>query len=820
MNQQPNPAPSSATPKTFLGHRFRIVDRDPDLLILPDKRTPALDPERPDAQGFRPSRFAAALLRHYDTDAHAAPYLTDAEIPGGLQPRRKLGDLEDCYTGSVWLDVDTERHGWCAEQRADVGAVLEALEVERAAIESAVEAGLPRPRALYATRGGWRLVYVLAEPIPTAEMRPFIRGLIQRAKDAGLAGVDEACSDPTRIMRLPNVVRDGVATWTEPYATGVEFCGSTLDVRKEIEPIGEREQSREPVAVEPADLDAIAPAVLGRMRTRAGTELYGACYHIVHAPESTGHAAILGRSNWIGNIVGAGLLDADKAQASLFEAVESRYADRGSNKIHGGKATVIDGLRNGARQPLDLAGWIAEDLPPLRLVKTPADPRIEEPIDHAPTVGWNLTGPQGAPLNLKENWGVALQKLGVRVWRDLFSGRDMVDGLPDRDLGSELTDDTERRVRFLVEQQIANGEPSVAKFREFLSHECLVNRRHPVREYLDSLKWDGVPRLASLLSVYFGAEDSEIHREFGRLHLCAAVKRVLEPGAKYDEVLVLEGAQGVNKSSAIQALCPRADWFVDDLALGVDSKVTIEQTRGKLFIELAELTGMSRKDVEKVKAQVSRQSDRARLSYDRRAADIPRQFVLWGSTNDGEYLRDQTGNRRFWPVRIGQIDLAAIRRDRDQLWAEAVHHVHNGASIRLDPRFYSIAAAAQAERTVEDPIGDKLAAALAALDDVEHVRVPSDDLWSVVGVGVAGSDLETRSRMADKFGAACQRLGFVAKRIRANGGRTYYRVRGDVYKAQTFRWKAGRFVLDTSADPSPEVAKLANAKALGLYRPK
>ena len=396
------------------------------------------------------------------------------------------------------------------------------------------------------------------------------------------------------------------------------------------------------------------------------------------------------------------------------------------------------------------------------------------------------TNEDGKPLNIRPNWSAALHNRGVRVWRDLFSGRDMVDGLEALDLGPELTDDAERQMRFLVDAEI-KAEPPADRFHEFVSYECWQNRRHPVREYLDSLKWDGTPRLSRLLSRYFGAENTELHAEFGRLHLCAAVKRVFEPGAKYDEVLVLEGAQGVRKSTGIQALCPRAYWFLDDLALGIDAKVVIEQTRGKLFIELAELTGMHRRDVEKVKAMVSRQADRARAAYGRRAEDTPRQFVFWGSTNDGEYLRDQSGNRRFWPVRIGTIDVEAIRRDRDQLWAEAAELVRKGASIRLDPRFYEIAGEAQEERTVEDPIYARLAEVLSPLDGVEHYLIPADDLWAILDIPIERRDMKARD-----FGEACKRLGLVKKQMSVGGKRTYFRVRGEPSKAIAFRWRGGR----------------------------
>lgn len=394
MTPQPNPAPTPAPRKTFLGRPLRLVPREPDLLVLPGEKVAAWAPDRPSAAVFEAVPFVDAFLRPRAEDAFAVPYLTDYdgdEAPSKLQHRRKL-PFENCRTRTVWLDLDTKRKKWSKELRGDLAKLFAEIDAEREAIEAAFAAGLPRPRVLYPTRGGWRLVYVLAEPIPTAEMGPFIRRLMKCATKLGLP-VDPQCKDPGRLMRLPNVVRDDDAleTWTQPYmADGVEFFAvSPLDVRSKF-PADDDEpaQRPEPLNVEPVDLDAIAPAVLERMKTRAGCELYGAGNWIVRAPESTGHAAILGRSNWIGNLVGAGLLDADTAEDELCAAVERRYADRDSNKIPGGKTTVRDGLRNGARQPLDLAEWIAEaeDLPPFRVVKgsEPAAPAAGPETDSEP----------------------------------------------------------------------------------------------------------------------------------------------------------------------------------------------------------------------------------------------------------------------------------------------------------------------------------------------------------------------------------------------------------------------------------------------------
>src|SRR5262249_50019060 len=161
-------------------------------------------------------------------------------------------------------------------------------------------------------------------------------------------------------------------------------------------------------------------------------------------------------------------------------------------------------------------------------------------------------------------------------------------------------------------------------------------------------------------------------RAVGALSLIAAVRRVRQPGCKFDEILVLEHEeQGTDKSTALRTLAVNDDWFSDDLPLNADSQKVIESLRGRWIIEAAELSGIRRADVEHMKALLSRQIDRARMSYGRLVSEVRRQCVFFGTTNSSEYLRDETGNRRIWPVGIKRVDIDALKRDRDQLWAEA-----------------------------------------------------------------------------------------------------------------------------------------------------
>ena len=224
-------------------------------------------------------------------------------------------------------------------------------------------------------------------------------------------------------------------------------------------------------------------------------------------------------------------------------------------------------------------------------------------------------------------------------------------------------------------------------------------RIHPVREYLNRLHWDGTPRLEGWTVTHLGAEDTPLNRAFGSLWMISAVARILQPGSKADHMLILEGPQGAKKSTALAVLAGDG-WFTDELA-EIGSKDAALQMRGVWIIEIAELDAIGRAEVSRIKAFLSRTVDRYRPPYDRYVVDVPRQCVFAGSVNPDTYLRDETGNRRFWPVRCGCIDLDALRRDRDQLWAEAVVRYREGAIWWIDDRDLITAANAEQEARVQ-----------------------------------------------------------------------------------------------------------------------
>ena len=226
-------------------------------------------------------------------------------------------------------------------------------------------------------------------------------------------------------------------------------------------------------------------------------------------------------------------------------------------------------------------------------------------------------------------------------------------------------------------------------------------RVHPVREYLSNLTWDGIRRMETWAITYLGAADTRLNRAFGSLWMISAVARIMDPGTKVDHMLILEGPQGAKKSTALKTLAG-AEWFTDELA-EIGSKDAAQQTRGVWIIEIAELDAIGRAEVSRIKSFLSRSVDRYRPPYERYVTDVPRQCVFAGTVNPDTYLRDETGNRRFWPIRCGKIDLEAIRRARDQLWAEAMAMYSQGAIWWLDdPDLIAQARAEQEERYQSD----------------------------------------------------------------------------------------------------------------------
>jgi predicted P-loop ATPase len=366
----------------------------------------------------------------------------------------------------------------------------------------------------------------------------------------------------------------------------------------------------------------------------------------------------------------------------------------------------------------------------------------------------------------QHNIRLAISKLGARVEFDEFAGRMLVEGI--EGVGPALNDAAMTRL-WLSAEAAFQLLPTKEFFWMVVGDAARRNTFHPVCDYLAGLEWDGVARLNDWLVRLAGAQDTEFVRAVGQLFLIAAVRRVRKPGCKFDEMLILESAQGMNKSSAMKVLAVRDDWFGEDLPLTADNKKVVEQTAGKWIIEAAELRG-DLKRVDKLKAFLSTGCDRARLSYERLQDDHPRHFVIVGTTNNERYLHDPTGNRRFWPVRVGTFDVEGLRAERDQLWAEAAHREAAGENIRLDPALWDSAAQQQAQREAVDPWEERL----SDVFEGRTGKVRIEDIWTLLE-RPAGQRTQNDN---DRLGTVMRRLGYERKKLRIEGEPRWCYARG------------------------------------------
>ena len=241
---------------------------------------------------------------------------------------------------------------------------------------------------------------------------------------------------------------------------------------------------------------------------------------------------------------------------------------------------------------------------------------------------------------------------------------------------------------------------NATKIRDAVELAMVEHMRHPVREYLASLTWDRQKRVDTLFIDYLGAEDNEYTREVTRKSLLGAVARILSPGCKHDHVLVLVGPQGCRKSTTLAKLGKK--WFSDSLYT-VSGKDAYEQLQGYWIIEMGEMAATKKADLEQIKQFVSKQSDSYRAAYARRTQEHPRQCAFFGTTNDAEFLRDSTGNRRFWPVTV--TDAGKKYGDSltdeivDQIWAEVVTRYYAGEQWYLSGEVENMAFEIQKKHT-------------------------------------------------------------------------------------------------------------------------
>lgn len=306
------------------------------------------------------------------------------------------------------------------------------------------------------------------------------------------------------------------------------------------------------------------------------------------------------------------------------------------------------------------------------------------------------------------------------------------------------------------------------------------NSYHPVRQFFETLKWDGVPRAARWVRDYLRASGDERYlAAIGQRFLVSAIARILKPGCQADHVLVLEGPQGIFKSSTARTLAMRPEWFAGSLP-DIHSKDAALQLLGRWIIEISELRAIRNSQVEAVKNFITETRDTFRPPYGRRAAQFPRQCVFIATTNETEYLKDRTGNRRYWPVKCGRIDIEAIERDREQLWAEALELYRAGTAWHLSPEENDLAMQQQIDRVHLTELEQDVASYLERQRAANITEISVRDVL-VHGLGVdpdKGTYTEQARRLGPEIAQALQREGWQKsgrKRGENSAKRTLYR---------------------------------------------
>lgn len=609
-----------------------------------------------------------------------------------------LATLRDLYTGVSWLVYSTHSHTEAA------------------------------PRL--------RVIMPLSRDVSTDEYEPVARRV---AADIGITAVDAASYRVAQLMYLPSAPADAPVVF-------VSNPGAALDVdaqlRRYVDPFDVSAWPRAPqeeVVIrrdcraqgDPAD----KPGVVGA---------FCSCYSITEAMDTflPGVYATTGRSDRRTYTGGSGFggcviyddkymyshHDTDPAGKQCVNAFDMvrlhRYGREDTDPAGYDRVTS----RPSYKAMTDLAA--ADPRVKSAMVARHVGPRLSAEADFAdldtegaaaaaaPWMADLDTSRTGVIKSTAANIVTILNndtRLRGKLWYNEFSGEVVAEpGLPWATEGGKWTNADDARLRVYLERRY--NVSSNAKVSDAFVEVTQSNRRHPVREYFDSLRWDGVKRLETLFIDLLGAEDSKYVRAASVLPFVAAVRRVYRPGAKFDICLVLQGPEGCGKSTVFEVM--GGPWFIDSITT-FDGKAAMEQIQGSLIVELSELTAMDKVTTERVKQFLSSSCDKYRGAYQARVEEHPRQCVFVGSTNQEYFLRSETGDRRFNPVRVepsrSKFTNTADRRrwledNRDQLWAEAVDLHRRGMKLYLRPDIEAEAVRAQRGANVDnlDPMAGQL----------------------------------------------------------------------------------------------------------------
>jgi putative DNA primase/helicase len=400
-----------------------------------------------------------------------------------------------------------------------------------------------------------------------------------------------------------------------------------------------------------------------------------------------------------------------------------------------------------------------------------------------------LRGPSNKKIVDEENVRIALS-LAVELreiarWNAFSSSLEVCNGRALGISGPRLWEDADSvAVQMFLQRSCL---PKIGRVRidaALRFHAMKFGSYHPIRRYLDELQWDGKLRLDTLAVDYWGASTSVQPAAYltavAPAWLISAVARVYDPGCQADHVIILEGDQGIKKSSALRILVGD-QYFSDSLPSDLGHKDARDHLRGKWVIELSELAQCGRSEVETIKAFITRRVEQYRPAYGRHEVSIPRQCVFAGTTNRSEYLVDQTGNRRFWPIKCGTIELAALERDRDQIWAEVARRYRDGHPWHLKSSVEAFAHAETTKRAASEPWLPLV---------VQALELVTDDIPPVGDTIAPGELLERMDiRKEQRNAQSAARVGSILEHLGWERGRRHGS-RGQLFMAPVREQKA------------------------------
>ena len=612
----------------------------------------------------------------------------------------------------VWRQVVTLDADYA---KGDIWASVEALLGTGCCIYSTHSHSPEKPRL--------RLVVPLSRPVSPEEYQAVSRRI---AADLGIDFFDDTTYQPHRLMYWPSTSQDGEFIFKyldEPWLDPDEMLARYPDWRDpSYWPESSRTiQARKKLADKQGD-PLTKPGIVGAFcRTYTIPEVIENFLRDVYTPAGKG------RYTYIPGSTTGGLV--------LYDGDTFAYSHHGTDPISGLLVNAFDLVRIHKFGELDEEA--KEGTPTVRLPSYLAmldfarsDDRVKltmgeeklieaqeefgEIADDTTDMTWltkletNRKGEYQATIDnivlILENDPRLKEKIALN---EFTKGPVILGDLPwhkikDVENGDPWKDSDDAALRHYIEAIYEISSPT--KVNDALAIVQERHRFHPIREYLDGLKWDNVPRLDRLLIDYLGAEDCEYTKTVTRKAFTAAVARIYQPGIKFDYMLTMIGPQGIGKSLLLKMLGQR--WFSDSITT-VLGKEAYEQLQGAWIIEMAELTATRKAEVEAIKQFISKQEDIYRVAYGRRVSRFPRQCIFFGTTNDREFLRDKTGNRRFWPVEVGVGEITKslwkdmTQEEIDQIWVEAKTVWEKGEKLWLDPEMEKEAIIRQEKHTEE-----------------------------------------------------------------------------------------------------------------------